>query len=119
MTCDYNGSTYTYYEASQMQRAYERKIRESKRVLAGYDATMKETDNEALVNELKDAFSQESVKLKKTESAMKDFCKQTGRSVDNVRTQVVAYKSADGKILSFGRSTSQKAVWANRKASGQ
>ena len=38
---------YTEYEASQMQRAQERKIRETKRKMAGYDAGMKNTDDEA------------------------------------------------------------------------
>ena len=47
---------------------------------------------------------------------MKDFCRQTGRAVDSARTQVYAVKDQDGKIINFGRSTSQKAVWANRKA---
>nr|DAH15604.1 MAG TPA: hypothetical protein [Caudoviricetes sp.] len=29
---------------------------------------------------------------------------------------MVAYKDSEGRIVNFGRSTAQKAVWANRKA---
>ena len=31
------------------------------------------------------------------------------------RTEVVAYKDSEGRIVNFGRSTAQKAVWANKK----
>lgn len=64
---------------------------------------------------LREGFVEESVKLKAKEKELKEFCKQTNRSVDSARTQVVAYKDENGKIVNFGRSTSQKAVWANKK----
>ena len=47
---------------------------------------------------------------------MKDFCKQTGRPVGSARTQVYAVKDDSGRIVNFGRSVSQKAVWANKKS---
>lgn len=43
-----DGSMYTLYEAEQKQRAYERKIRESKRILAAYDESVKNADDEAI-----------------------------------------------------------------------
>ena len=46
----------------------------------------------------------------------KNFCSETGRSVDTARTQVYAVKDQNGNIVNYGRSTSMKAVWANRKA---
>lgn len=44
--------------------------------------------------------------------------KQSRRETEknSSRTQVVAYKDSEGRIVNFGRSTAQKAVWANRKA---
>lgn len=107
--------TLTEYECTQTQRAYERQIRASKTLLAGYDAAAKAAPNATLENTMKEEFSSESVNLKRIEAEMKDFCRQTGRAVDSARTQVYAVKDQDGKIINFGRSTSQKAVWANRK----
>lgn len=107
--------TLTEYECTQMQRAYERKIRASKTLLAGYDAAAKAAPNATLENTMKEEFSSESVNLKRIEAEMKDFCRQTGRAVDSARTQVYAVKDQDGKIINFGKSTSQKAVWANKK----
>lgn len=104
------------YSCTQKQRAYERSIRKSKTLLAGYDAAIKEASNANLENCLREEFTAESVKLKRIEAEMKDFCKQTGRSVDSARTQVYAVKDDSGRIINFGRSVSQKAVWANKKA---
>lgn len=104
------------YECTQRQRAYERAVRESKSILAGYNAAMKAAQNATLENSMKAEFASESVKLKKIEAEMKDFCKQTGRQVDSARTQVYAIKDDSGRIVNFGRSVSQKAVWANKKS---
>lgn len=104
------------YECTQRQRAYERAVRESKTLLAGYNAAIKAAPNATLENSMKAEFSAESVKLKKIEAEMKDFCKQTGRPVDSARTQVYAVKDDSGRIVNFGRSVSQKAVWANKKS---
>lgn len=104
------------YECTQRQRAYERAVRESKTLLAGYNAAMKAAPNATLENSMKEEFTAESVKLKKIEAEMKDFCKQTGRPVDSARTQVYAVKDDSGRIVNFGRSVSQKAVWANKKS---
>lgn len=111
----YQGQKLTDYECSQIQRGLERKIREYKRILASYDAAMKETRSVEMEKCLREGFAEESVKLKAKEKELKEFCKQTNRSVDSARTQVVAYKDENGKIVNFGRSTSQKAVWANKK----
>lgn len=114
----WNGKDLTEYECSQVQRGYERKIREQKRVLTGLDSAMKETSDESIRNCLKEEFSSMSVKLKRTEKEMKKFCYETNRSVDSFRTQIHAMKDSNGNIVGFNRSVSQKAVWANRK-SGQ
>lgn len=111
----YNGEKLSDYECSQIQRAYERKIREYKRILASYDAGIKASMSDAERKFLKEEFDKESVNLKAAEREMMDFCRKTNRSVDNARTQVVAYKDANGRIVNFGRSTAQKAVWSNKK----
>lgn len=112
---EYNGVKYTEYEVSQMQRAHERKIREYKRVLAGLNSGM-ENAVEEVRNVLRDEFNKESVRLKKQEAELKELCYQTGRRYESARTQVHATRDSDGNIVGFSRSVSQKAVWANRKA---
>lgn len=104
------------YECTQRQRVYERAVRESKTLLAGYNAAIKAAPNAILENSMKEEFATESVNLKRIEAEMKDFCKQTGRPVDSARTQVYAVKDDSGRIVNFGRSVSQKAVWANKKS---
>lgn len=108
--------TMTEYECTQKQREYERKIRESKSLLAGYDSAAKGAENDTLENAMLEAFRNESVNLKRLEAEMKDFCHQTNRAVDSARTQVYAVKDTQGNIVNFNKSVSQKAVWANRKA---
>lgn len=113
---EYNGVKMTEYEASQKQRAMERRIRASKRELAGYDAGIKESDSESLKEELQRAFNRKSVVLKKQEASLKDFCNQTGLRRDRAREQVSAHFDSDkGKTVAFDKSVSQKAVWANKQ----
>ena len=112
---EYNGVKYTEYEVSQMQRAHERKIREYKRVLAGLNSGMENADEEVR-NALQDEFNKESVKLKTQEAELKELCYQAGKRYESARTQVHATRDSDGNIVGFSRSVSQKAVWANRKA---
>lgn len=111
---EYNGNMLTDYECSQIQRAMEREIRSIKRVLASYDAAIKETTNSGLESCIRDDFASESVKLKSKEKELKKFCKDTNRDYESNRTQVVAYKDSKGKIVNFGRSTAQKAVQSNK-----
>lgn len=115
----YNGDELTEYECTQILRNYERNVRESKRILTGYDAAMKAATSEEDARYMKEAFSEESVKLKNKEKKMKDFCSQTSRKPDTARTQVHAVKDGNGNIVNYGRSTSMKAVWANRKANAK
>ena len=100
-----DGSMHTLYEAEQKQRAYERKIRESKRILAAYDENIKNADDEAIKKAYQNIFDKESVKLKKREAELNNFCDKTGLLKRNDRVQKYG----------FGRSTAQKAVQANKK----
>lgn len=111
----YRGKSLTEYECTQVQRRYERKIREDKREIASYLAAIEATDDQDQIATYRKAFEDRSVKLKAREKELKAFCKQTDRRYESARTQVVAYKDKSGKIVNFGRSQSMKAVWANRK----
>lgn len=103
---EYNGKKYSEYEISQIQRKFERDIRSLKREAAAYDTGRSDADNDKLKQQFSDDFTAVSVKLKNKERQLKDFLGQTGQLPDNARTQV----------LGFGRSTAQKAVWANKKS---
>lgn len=94
------------YEESQKQRAYERSIRESKRECVALDAAVAAAQSDELRAALKQDFAAASVKLKRREAKLAQFLEDTSRTRDAARESVVG----------FGRSTSAKAVWANRKA---
>ena len=93
-----------YYEAEQKQRYYERQIRATKRELAGYDAAIAAATDEKTRAALQQEFDRASVKLKKQEGKLKDWIKEKELTPDPSRVQVNG----------FGRSVSQKAVWANK-----
>ena len=88
---EYNGKRYTYYEATQQQRAYERRIRQIKRELIGYDAAGMEED-----------FAKTSYRLKQVRDDYKAFSKKAGLRLKNERAQV----------LQYGRSISRRSVQA-------
>ena len=94
------------YTNTQKQRAYERSIRKSKRELAALDSARQEASPE-LKAKLDREFERKSVTLKKREARLEEHLKATGLLPDNSRVRV------DG----FGKSVSQKAVWANQKYS--
>lgn len=113
---EYNGKLLTEYESDQLMRQMERSIRESKRTLVGYDSAMQNAQDVETENSMKEVFQEEAVKLKEKEKKLKDFCSKTGKKQDTARTQVYAVKDDYGNVVGYGRSTSMKAVWANRKA---
>lgn len=87
----YKGKDYTRYEASQIQRELERRIRKSKREYLALDAAGLDT-------------SQTAATLSKRRQALKDFLNETGLRQDSFREQV-----AD-----FGRSAAARASWTVR-----
>lgn len=100
-----DGSMHTLYEAEQQQRAFERKIRATKRTLAACDEALNNLSDEQLLQKLEKNFSHYSSKLKRQESELNSFCNKTGLLKDNSRSQAYG----------FGRSTAQKAVWRKKK----
>lgn len=97
-----DGKEMSYYDATQLQRKMERSIRESRRTLKGIDEALKE-DPENF--KLKGEFAIQSVKLKEKEAAMNNFIYKANLQKDSSRVW------SGG----FGKSVSQKAVWANKK----
>lgn len=100
-----NGKEMPYYEATQRQRAMERRVRDTRRELAGLDGGIKAAPDEAVKNALQQDFDSAAARLKRQEAALKDFARQTGLALDTSRVQVQG----------FGRSTSAKAVWAAKR----
>lgn len=84
---EYRGKKYTRYEISQMQRRYEREIRQVKREYLALDAAGQDT-------------TQAAVKLAKKRAAAKQFCREAGVRPDTFRQQVAG----------FGRSQAAKAT---------
>ena len=83
----YQGKDYTRYEASQMQRALERKIRKAKREYLSLDAAGQDT-------------AESAVKLRRARTQLNDFLTETGLRQDNFREQVAG----------FGRSAAARAT---------
>ena len=109
-TVTYNDQTYTEYEARMLQRKFERNIRRYKSELVMYDEVLKEND----LDDIRAEFNLAARKLKAKEAELADFCKQTNMRRDRYREQVFAADTEKG-IRNFGKSTSQKAVWANKR----
>ncbi len=105
----YKGRKLTEYEVSQLMRANERSIRETKRELAGYKAAIDATDDQQFKASLQADFDATSMKLKNKEARYKDLCKQTKHSPDSSRTGVAAVKDEEGRIVSWNRSIAQRA----------
>lgn len=91
-TVRYNGKTLSYYDATQQQRAIERKIRRWKREYLMLDAAGMDT-------------TQASVKLAQWRAAERDFCRQTGLDRDGFRSQTEGFgRSQAAKAINQGRS---------------
>lgn len=100
-----DGSMHTLYEAEQYQRALERRIRQTKRTLAACDEAINNLSDKELLQKLDNEFSKYSIKLKRQESELNNFCDKTGLLKDTSRSQ----------SYGFGRSTAQKAVGSAKK----
>lgn len=91
ITCSYNGDDLTDYEASQMQRRFERDIRSAKVALNAIQASRADCTNEALEKALRESETEAKAKLRAKREKLTDFCKQTGREKDYLRTKVVTH----------------------------
>ena len=81
-TVIYNGQELSQYEATQVQRGIERKIRHWKRQVAGLEENEKDTSGK----DLKKA----KLKVKQWQAKMRDFTKQTGLDRERERERILA-----------------------------
>ena len=93
------------YEESQKQRYYERQVRLARLECVTINAAISAASGEELENMLRSDFSAASVKLKRRETKLEEFCEETHRRMYSDRVQV----------FGFNQSVSAKAVWANKK----
>ena len=93
---EYDGKTYTAYEASQRQRQMETAMRRTKRRIMTADGAG-----------LTDDFTAESIKLRRQREMYREFSHKAHLPTQEDRMQV----------LGFGHSMSSKAVWAERNSS--
>lgn len=83
---EYDGKTYTYYEALQHQRKLETNIRQKKRELIGYNAAG-----------LKDDFNNSSIALNRLKSEYKSFSNAGDLTLRNDLMQVYKYGQSISK----------------------
>ena len=95
---EYDGKTYTAYEASQRQRQMETAMRRTKRRIMAADGAG-----------LTDDFTAESIKLRRQREMYREFSHKAHLPTQEDRMQV----------LGFGHSMSSKAVWGSNFAKAE
>lgn len=92
---EFQGKTYSAYEASQKMRQIERTMRKTKKGMIAFQAAGLDRD-----------FQAASIRLRQQKDLYKDFTKTGGLREQNVRHQTYDY----------GKSIAQKGVWAEKKS---
>ena len=104
----YNGKMYNEYEASQIQRRYEREIRSAKREQSAFKVAVQEAKDPDLKQVMQDSLNYSNSLVKDKQAKMRDFIKQTGQDRDYFREQNYPKENQrnsltsvieDGKIL--------------------
>lgn len=93
---EYEGRTYTAYEASQRQRQLERNMRKTKRTIIGYQA----------IGAPDTQVAEQVIRLRRQREAYKDFSKAA-----KLRPKLERITTGG-----YNRSVSSKAVWSHRRA---
>ncbi|ADZ82549.1 phage minor capsid protein [Cellulosilyticum lentocellum] len=94
-----------YYNNTQKQRAYERRIRSTKRQVIALESAISIAKDNDLKSLLQKDFTAKSVKLKQQEQQLRDFIKESDLPLRNNRI----------KVSGFGKSQAQKATMAAKK----
>lgn len=84
----YNGKEYSKYDATQIQRAMERKIRQDKKELAGLQGILTSTKDNKLITDTRTEFGRRSLMYKTHQNELDDFIKQTSFVKDNTRLYI-------------------------------
>ena len=82
---EYNGQKISKYEATQKQRAFERKIRQDKKDLKAQQAILTSNDENIDIKQVQDEIRNIKASEKANREALDDFLKQTGLRKDNSR----------------------------------
>lgn len=94
----WEGKTYTAYEATQMQRRYERSIRNWRDRVVGYDAAG-----------LDDQVDVAAVRLKRLTDGYEDFSRRANLPTQEERMRVFGYTAEiDGKVVTIQRKMVEK-----------
>ena len=101
----YNGKEYSKYDATQLQRKIERQIREDKKELVGYQALLKNDDENIDIDMIQNKFNITSNNLKQKENILNNFLSETELNRDRSREFVNG----------IDRSLSQKIVQSSKK----
>ena len=84
----YNGKEYSKYDATQLQRAMERRIRADKKELAGLQGILTSAKDNKLIEDTKTEFGRRSLIYKTHQNELDDFIQQTSFVKDNTRLYV-------------------------------
>ena len=101
----YNGKEYSKYEATQIQRRMERQIRQNKKELVAYQASLNSNNKDLDMDIIQNKFNIASNNLKQKETLLDDFLSQTKLNRDRNREYVAG----------INRSLSQKIVQSSKK----
>ncbi len=113
-TVRYEGEDVPLWRAVDYRRRLERSVKASKRELVALDEAIGNAPEGELRSGLKADFEHSSALLKKREEKLRDLCSQTGLRYDSSRCAAFSAETENG-IKSWGRSTAQKAVAANKR----
>lgn len=107
------------YEESQKQRYYERKIRDSRRECAALSGARDAATDAQAREALEAEFENAAAKLKSREKQLRDYCEQTGRTLEGDRISTYGYnRSVSGKTTWAAKRAAANAPSAAAKASG-
>ena len=84
----YNGKEYSKYDATQLQRAMERRIRADKKELAGLQGILTSAKDNELIENTKTEFGKRSLIYKTHQNELDDFIHQTSLRKDITRLYV-------------------------------
>ena len=84
----YNGKEYSKYDATQLQRAMERRIRADKKELAGLQGILTSAKDNKLIEDTRTEFGRRSLIYKTHQNELDDFIEQTSFVKDNTRLYV-------------------------------
>ena len=84
----YNGKEYSKYDATQLQRAMERRIRADKKELAGLQGILTSAKDNKLIEDTRTEFGRRSLLYKTHQNELDDFIQQTSLRKDITRLYV-------------------------------